>query len=66
MFSRFKRECTELVRYRFVRTQQDCTLTTARYLYDPLGRRTGKVVRETPRDGSPERVSLQDMIGLSG
>ncbi|HAT2611329.1 TPA: RHS repeat protein [Kluyvera intermedia] len=41
----------------YVRTQQDSTLTTAHYLYDPLGRRTGKTVRETPRDGSPERVS---------
>jgi RHS repeat-associated protein len=41
----------------YVRTQQDSTLTTARHLYDPLGRRTGKTVRETPRDGSPERVS---------
>jgi RHS repeat-associated protein len=38
-------------------TQQDSTLTIARYLYDPLGRRTGKVVRETPRDGSPERAT---------
>jgi RHS repeat-associated protein len=40
----------------YTRSQQDSTLTRARYLYDPLGRRTGKVVRETPRDGSPERV----------
>ena len=39
------------------RRAQDSTLTTARYLYDPLGRRTGKTVRETPRDGGPERVS---------
>ncbi|HAT2611331.1 TPA: RHS repeat protein [Kluyvera intermedia] len=39
------------------RRAQDSTLTTARHLYDPLGRRTGKTVRETPRDGSPERVS---------
>ncbi|MGK9228872.1 RHS repeat protein, partial [Yokenella regensburgei] len=41
----------------YTRSQQDHTLTTARYLYDPLGRRTGKVVRETPRDGRPEQVS---------
>jgi RHS repeat-associated protein len=38
-------------------SQQDSTLTTARYLYDPLGRRTGRVVQELSRDGSPERVS---------
>lgn len=39
------------------RRAQDSTLTTARYLYDPLGRRTGKTVRETPRDVGPERFT---------